>query len=96
VPFPGAASGGLVGVLLAFGVSADLAIVAVLAYRALAIWVPAPVGLVALGKLRRTMARWSAEDSVEAEVVHAAEVAPRPRPCEGRQTWRPVEVPAAA
>ena len=34
VPVPGAASGGLVGVLLAFGVSADLAIVAVLAYRA--------------------------------------------------------------
>jgi uncharacterized membrane protein YbhN (UPF0104 family) len=94
IPVPGAASGGLVGVLLAFGVSADLAIVAVLAYRALAIWVPAPIGLVALGKLRGTMARWEREDAaVEAE--HVVEVL-RPRPSEARPTWRPLEVPAAA
>jgi uncharacterized membrane protein YbhN (UPF0104 family) len=86
VPVPGAASGGLVGVLLAFGVAADLAIVSVLAYRALAIWVPAPVGLLALGRLRRTLARWSREDepAVEVETV-------RPRPA-----WRPLEVPVAA
>jgi uncharacterized membrane protein YbhN (UPF0104 family) len=77
VPVPGAASGGLVGVLLAFGVSADLAIVAVLAYRAVAIWIPAPIGLVALGKLRKTMARWAAEDAPEPE---AEVVRPRPRP----------------
>jgi len=89
IPVPGAASGGLVGVLLAFGVSADLAIVAVLAYRALAIWVPAPVGLLALGRLRGTMARWAREDAaVEAE--HAPEVV-RPR-----TAWRPLEVAAAA
>ena len=87
VPVPGAASGGLVGVLLAFGVAADLAIVSVLAYRALAIWVPAPIGLVALGKLRRTMARWDREDSAEPEPP--AEVV-RPR------QWRPVELPVAA
>jgi uncharacterized membrane protein YbhN (UPF0104 family) len=61
VPIPGAASGGLVGVLLAFGVDADLALVSVLAYRALAIWLPAPAGLVALGGLRRTVARWRDE-----------------------------------
>jgi hypothetical protein len=103
VPVPGAASGGLVGVLLAFGVDADLAIVSVLAYRAMAIWVPAPIGLVALGKLRRTMARWAREDaSLEApvEVVAEAPAAPvevlTPRPCEGRPVWRPLEVPAAA
>ena len=58
VPVPGAASGGLVGVLLAFGVSADLAVVSVLAYRSVAIWLPAPAGLVALGGLKRTVARW--------------------------------------
>ncbi|HWM12642.1 MAG TPA: lysylphosphatidylglycerol synthase transmembrane domain-containing protein [Solirubrobacteraceae bacterium] len=92
IPFPGAASGGLVGVLLAFGVTADLAIVAVLAYRALAIWVPAPIGLVALGKLRGTMARWQREDAaVEAEHT------PEPiRPRESRPAWRPLEVAAAA
>jgi uncharacterized membrane protein YbhN (UPF0104 family) len=92
IPVPGAASGGLVGVLLAFGVEADLAIVSVLAYRALAIWVPAPLGLLALGRLRRTMARWAHEDAApepEVEVV-------RPLPCEGRPAWRPLEVPAAA
>ena len=90
IPFPGAASGGLVGVLLAFGVAADLAIVSVLAYRALAIWIPAPLGLVALGQLRRTMARWAHEDAVpEVEVV-------RPRPSEGRPAWRPLEAPVQA
>ncbi len=89
VPVPGAASGGLVGVLLAFGVAADLAIVSVLAYRALAIWVPAPVGLVALGKLRRTMARWQSEDAPEPVVEAEVEVL-RPRPA-----WRPLEVAAA-
>jgi uncharacterized membrane protein YbhN (UPF0104 family) len=82
IPVPGAASGGLVGVLLAFGVEADLAIVSVLAYRALAIWIPAPIGLVALGRLRRTMARWDREDEEPvAEVVRPS-------------SWQPVPVAA--
>jgi hypothetical protein len=50
-------------VLLAFGVEADLALASVLAYRAIAIWLPAPIGLAALPGLRRTIARWSAEDA---------------------------------
>ena len=86
VPVPGAASGGLVGVLLAFGVSADLALVAVLAYRAVAIWIPAPIGLVALSKLRRTMARWAREDAAEDE--------PEPEVVRPRREPRPVLVPA--
>jgi uncharacterized membrane protein YbhN (UPF0104 family) len=49
--------GGIIGVLLAFGVDADLALVSVLAYRAVAIWLPAPIGLAALGALRRTISR---------------------------------------
>jgi uncharacterized membrane protein YbhN (UPF0104 family) len=61
IPVPGAVSGGIGGVLLAFGVDADLAIVSVLGYRAVAIWLPAPVGLAALTSLRTTLARWSAE-----------------------------------
>ena len=72
IPIPGAVSGGMVGVLLAFGVEADLALASVLSYRALAIWLPAPVGLAALGSLRRTVARWGAEE--------AGELAPAPKP----------------
>jgi putative heme transporter len=63
VPVPGAVSSGMVGLLLAFGVDADLALASVLGYRAVAIWLPAPIGLAALGRLRRTVARWSQEDA---------------------------------
>jgi uncharacterized membrane protein YbhN (UPF0104 family) len=66
IPIPGAVSGGLVGALIAFGVQADLAIVSVLAYRAIAIWLPAPIGLVALTKLRGTLAAWGREDEAVA------------------------------
>jgi putative heme transporter len=62
VPIPGAVSGGIVGVLLAFGVDADAALVSVLGYRSVAIWLPAPIGLVALTSLRATIARWARED----------------------------------
>jgi uncharacterized membrane protein YbhN (UPF0104 family) len=81
IPIPGAVSGGLVGALLAFGVSPDLAIVSVLAYRAIAIWIPAPVGLVALSALRKTIAAWGREDepSAEPEPSRAARPAWRPR-----------------
>jgi uncharacterized membrane protein YbhN (UPF0104 family) len=58
IPVPGAVSGGMVGVLLAFGVDAEVALAAVLAYRAVAIWLPAPLGLAALGGLRRTVTGW--------------------------------------
>jgi hypothetical protein len=53
----------MVGVLLAFGVEPDLALASVLAYRSIAIWLPAPIGLAALNGLRRTTATWSAEDA---------------------------------
>jgi hypothetical protein len=49
----------MVGVLLAFGVEADVALASVLAYRSVAIWLPAPIGLAALGGLRRTIGGWS-------------------------------------
>jgi uncharacterized membrane protein YbhN (UPF0104 family) len=83
IPIPGAVSGGIVGVLVAFAVPADLALVSVLAYRAIAIWLPAPIGLVALGSLRRTMARWREEDApAERQQAPApVPVARTPRPC---------------
>jgi hypothetical protein len=94
VPIPGAVSGGIVGALIAFGVDADLAIVSVLAYRAIAIWVPAPIGLVALGALRRTIAEWGrAPEAVDAPVAVAPAPAPRPaRPA----PWRPCDQTVAA
>jgi uncharacterized membrane protein YbhN (UPF0104 family) len=61
LPIPGAVSGGIGGVLLACGIDADLAIVSVLGYRAVAIWLPAPIGLLALTSLRGTLARWGVE-----------------------------------
>jgi hypothetical protein len=71
IPLPGAVSGGMVGTLLAFGVAPDLALSSVLAYRAVAIWLPAPIGLAALGALRARIARWSREDGEAAELVEA-------------------------
>ncbi len=81
LPIPGAVSGGMAGVLIACGVPADLALVSVLAYRSIAIWLPAPVGLAALRPLRRTVAAWAREDqagTVEpaTEVVAPEVVAP--------------------
>jgi putative heme transporter len=71
IPVPGAVSGGMVGTLLAFGVAPDLALSSVLAYRAVAIWLPAPLGLAALGALRARVARWGREDADAADLVEA-------------------------
>jgi len=80
IPVPGAVSGGMVGILVAFNVPADLALVSVFAYRALAIWLPAPIGLVALGGLRQTIARWGREDEgIEAAPDEPAPAKPTPR-----------------
>jgi hypothetical protein len=84
IPIPGAVSGGMVGVLLAFGVEADLALASVLAYRSVAIWLPAPIGLIALGSLRRIGARSNgpgAPESAAATVAAHTRVRGRePRP----------------
>jgi hypothetical protein len=68
----------MVGVLLAFGVEPDLALASVLAYRAIAIWLPAPIGLAALGGLRRTIARWGEEDAPAAATAQAEREAAAP------------------
>jgi uncharacterized membrane protein YbhN (UPF0104 family) len=62
LPLPGTVSGGIAGVLLAFGVPAGLALPAVLAYRTIAVWLPTPVAVAALPPLRSTIARWKRED----------------------------------
>jgi len=61
VPVPGSVSGGMTGVLLALGVPAEVALPSVLAYRAIAIWLPCPIAIAAVPGLRGTVSRWGLE-----------------------------------
>jgi uncharacterized membrane protein YbhN (UPF0104 family) len=63
VPIPGSVSGGMAGVLIAFGVPAGLALPSVLAYRTIAVWLPTPAAMAAIPGLRATVARWAREDA---------------------------------
>src|SRR5215210_9234817 len=66
LPLPGGVGGvdgGMVGALIAFGVEPELALIAVLAYRGFAFWLPIAPGAVAYLGLRRTVARWEREDA---------------------------------
>jgi uncharacterized protein (TIRG00374 family) len=66
LPLPGGiggVDGGMIGAFTAFGVDVELSVVAVLAYRAFAFWLPTLPGAVAYLQLRRTVQRWSAEPS---------------------------------
>ena len=66
LPLPGGVGGvdgGMVGALIVFGVEPELALIAVLAYRGFAFWLPIPVGALAYVGLRRTVARWEREDA---------------------------------
>jgi putative heme transporter len=61
LPLPGSLSGGLAGTLVIFGAPAAPALAAVLAYRTIAVWLPAASGVASLFALRATVARWSEE-----------------------------------
>ncbi|MGI8413914.1 MAG: lysylphosphatidylglycerol synthase transmembrane domain-containing protein [Solirubrobacteraceae bacterium] len=64
LPLPGGVGGvegAMLGAFSAFGVSVQVSLVAVLAYRALAFWLPTLPGVVAYLQLRRTVHRWSEE-----------------------------------
>src|SRR3954470_10054920 len=61
LPLPGGVGGvdgGMVAALVAFGADPSLAVLAVLAYRFFAFWLPIAPGAVAWISLRRTVARW--------------------------------------
>jgi uncharacterized protein (TIRG00374 family) len=61
LPLPGGiggVDGGMIGAFTAFGVSVELSVVSVLAYRAFAFWLPTLPGAVAYFQLRRTVQRW--------------------------------------
>jgi len=74
IPLPGLVAGGTTGVLLAFGVDATIALPAVLAYRAIALWLPAALGAVAIAGLRKTVARWSEPEPAGARIAPLPEV----------------------
>jgi uncharacterized membrane protein YbhN (UPF0104 family) len=72
LPLPGGiggVEGGMIGAFVAFGIDPGLALVAVLAYRGFAFWLPIVPGAVAFFTLRRTVAKWEAEDSAEADTM---------------------------
>ena len=55
----------MIGAFAAFGVNLDLAVLAVLSYRAISFWLPTVPGAVAYFQLRRTVARWREEQQGE-------------------------------
>jgi uncharacterized protein (TIRG00374 family) len=63
LPLPGGiggVDGAMIGAFLAFGTPKGAAIVAVLAYRGIAFWLPTIPGAIAYLQLRRTVHRWEA------------------------------------
>jgi uncharacterized membrane protein YbhN (UPF0104 family) len=66
LPLPGGlggVEGGMIGAFAAFGVDFNLAVLAVLSYRAISFWLPTLPGAVAYFQLRRTVARWKSEQA---------------------------------
>jgi uncharacterized protein (TIRG00374 family) len=67
LPLPGGiggVDGGMIGAFIAFGVPGGLAVVAVLVYRGFSFWLPTIPGILAYLQLRRTVARWKADQSL--------------------------------
>jgi putative heme transporter len=68
LPLPGGiggVDGGMIGAFTAFGVSVEVSVVAVLAYRAFAFWLPTLPGAIAYLQLRHTVQRWQEEPLAE-------------------------------
>jgi uncharacterized membrane protein YbhN (UPF0104 family) len=79
LPLPGGlggVEGGMIGSFAAFGVDFNLAVLAVLSYRAISFWLPTLPGAIAYFQLRRTVARWRSEQAapggVPAKPIEAA------------------------
>ena len=82
LPLPGGlggVEGGMIGAFAAFGVDFNLAVLAVLSYRAISFWLPTVPGVVAYFQLRRTVARWREEQrSRRPAAAPPAEAPPSP------------------
>jgi uncharacterized protein (TIRG00374 family) len=75
LPLPGGiggVDGGMIGAFTAFGVNVEGAVVAVLAYRAFAFWLPTLPGAVAYLQLRKTVQRWREEPAPGSGVLSGA------------------------
>jgi hypothetical protein len=62
----------MIGAFAAFGVDFNLALLAVLSYRAISFWLPTLPGAIAYFQLRRTVARWRELQSHPTEDVAPA------------------------
>jgi uncharacterized membrane protein YbhN (UPF0104 family) len=66
LPLPGGiggVEGGMIGAFVAFGVPADRAVIAVLAYRAISFWLPTLPGIAGYVSLRSTVRGWRMDGS---------------------------------
>jgi uncharacterized protein (TIRG00374 family) len=69
LPLPGGiggVDGGMIGAFSAFGVPVATSVVAVLAYRFIAFWLPTLPGAAAYFQLRHTVHRWENDDAAVA------------------------------
>jgi uncharacterized protein (TIRG00374 family) len=72
LPLPGGiggVEGGMIGAFVAFGIPADKAVIAVLAYRAISFWLPTLPGIGGFVSLRSTVRGWRIADTEEHEPV---------------------------
>lgn len=72
LPLPGGiggVEGGMIGAFAAFGISADKAVIAVLAYRAISFWLPTFPGIGGYISLRSTVRGWRLADTEQHQVL---------------------------
>jgi uncharacterized protein (TIRG00374 family) len=72
LPLPGGiggVEGGMIGAFVAFGVPADRAVIAVLAYRAISFWLPTLPGIAGYLGLRSTVRGWRDADARQREAL---------------------------
>jgi uncharacterized membrane protein YbhN (UPF0104 family) len=72
LPLPGGiggVEGGMIGAFAAFGVPADRAVIAVLAYRAISFWLPTLPGVAGYVTLRSTVRGWRSADATPSEAL---------------------------
>ncbi len=80
LPLPGGVGGvdgGMIGALVVFGVDAELAVLAVLAFRGFTFWLPIAPGIAAYFALRHVVAGWDAPPAPERVAVPV-----RRQPCQ--------------
>jgi uncharacterized membrane protein YbhN (UPF0104 family) len=93
IPLPGGiggTEGGLIGTFALYNVPLAPATVAVLTYRALALWLPAVLGSVAFVRLRATLARDTKPAAMCGELAAPLPAARSTAPGRGRSAPRPI------